>query len=392
MIQLPTSKASQNLMGQKMFEILTRAKELESKGRSILHFELGDPDFSTADQIVDTAVESLRRGRTHYEPSQGIAELLNKAADVTLRSRGFRPDLSQLLVTPGANFQIYLALACIADPGDEIIVPDPGFVSYCSVISYLGLKPIRVHVKEQRNFSVCADDIVALVTDRTKAIILNNPSNPTGGITDASEIEKIYEIAAKRGLYVISDEIYARIIYSKDKTFYSISEIDQCRERCILINGFSKAYAMTGWRIGVMTAPAYLTKKMKLLQETLLSCVPGFIQEAAATALDLDEDVWRTMVDEYRQRRDILVEGLNNTKGFTCTLPEGAFYAFPNISGTGFTDKNVAEILLDKCGVAVVPGSYFGMYGKDNIRLSYVCDVDTIREAIKRIQAEFGCA
>jgi len=373
-----------------MFQILAKAQELERQGRSILHFEIGDPDFSTDDRIVTAALEALKSGRTHYENSRGAVELLTKSAEVTERSRGFRPDLSQLLVTPGANIQIFLALSCIANPGDEVIVPDPGFVSYDAIISYLGLCSVKVPVQEDNKFSVMADDIESRISKKTKAIIINSPGNPTGGITPQVELEKIYDLAQKYNLFVLSDEIYARINYNKNSKFFSIASIDKCQERCIIINGLSKAYAMTGWRIGVLTAPTFLTAKMNLLLETLISSVPGFIQLAAVKALSLEADVSEKMIKEYELRRDILVDGLNAIAGFSCLIPEGAFYAFPNITKTGYSDVQVADILLNQCGIAVVPGSYFGPNGINHIRLSYVTGTEQIEEALARMREYFS--
>jgi len=390
MNELILSDSSSRLIGQKMFQILAKAQELEKLGKSILHFEIGDPDFATNDQIILAAIESLKIGRTHYENSKGALELRLKAAEVTERSRGFKPDISQLLVTPGANIQIFLALSCIANAGDEIIVPDPGFVSYEAIISYLGLSSVKVPIMEKNNFSMMASDVAPLITKKTKAIIINSPGNPTGGITPRDELEKLFELARKNNLFILSDEIYARIIYSKTAEFFSIASIDACKERCILINGLSKAYAMTGWRIGVLTAPSFLTEKMGLLLETLLSSVPGFIQMAAVKALSLDKSVAGDMINEYEHRRNILVNGLNSISGFSCLLPEGAFYAFPNITKTGLTDEQLSEILLEKCGIAVVPGSYFGPNGKNHIRFSYVSGIDKIEEAISRMKNYFN--
>jgi aspartate/methionine/tyrosine aminotransferase len=372
-----------------MFQVLARAQELERKGRKILHFEIGDPDFDTPQPVINAAIEALGSGQTHYTNSAGLLELREKAAEVTSRSRGFLPSVDQLLVTPGANFQIFLALSCIANPGDEILTPDPGFVSYEAIISYLGLKSRRYPVSEANDFEIKAQDIAKQISRNTKAIIINNPSNPTGGITSEGELRKIYKIAEDAGIFVLTDEIYARIMYLDESKYFSISSIDQCAERCVLINGLSKSYAMTGWRIGVITAPINLTKKMNLLLETLLSCVPGFIQAAAISALSLDPTVSRSMVMEYKYRRDTLVSGLNSIPGFTCKMPKGAFYAFPNVSKTGFSDIEISELLLEQCGIATVPGSYFGPNGASNIRFSYVCDVESIQEAIARLRNFF---
>ena len=383
------SDSSERLIGQKMFQILAKAQELERRGKSILHFEIGDPDFATDSRIIAAAVEALKSGRTHYENSRGAVELLTKSAEVTERSRGFKPDLSQLLVTPGANIQIFLALSCIANAGEEIIVPDPGFVSYEAIISYLGLVSVKVPVNEENKFSMMSRDVELRITEKTKAIIINSPGNPTGGITPKEELERLFALAEKHNLFILSDEIYARINYNKNSEFFSIASIDKCQKRCVVINGLSKAYAMTGWRIGVLTAPTFLTTKMSLLLETLISSVPGFIQLAAVKALSLEADVSEKMIKEYELRRDVLVHGLNSIPGFSCLVPEGAFYAFPNITKTGYSDEQVADILLNHCGVAVVPGSYFGPNGRNHIRFSYVSGIEKIEAALLRMRDYF---
>lgn len=384
------SELTQNLKGQEMFQILNKAKYLEKKGRNILHFELGDPEFDSPKPVIDRAIKSLKSGRTHYESSYGDINLREKAIEVTSKSRGFTPKIEQLLVTPGANFQIYLALACIANRGDEVIIPDPGFVSYLSIANYLGLKSIPLHIKEINKFRYRASDIKKLITSMTKVIIINSPSNPTGGVTEQKELELIYELAEKHNIWIISDEIYARIIYPEGPNFYSLGSIDKCLKRTIIVNGFSKAFAMTGWRVGVVTAPTFLTKKMNLLLETTLSCVPGFVQEGALEALLLKQEFWKSMVESYTKRRDRLVKGLNTIEGFSCSLPDGAFYAFPNIKNTGLNDLDLSNKLLNECGIAVTPGSFFGSKGSSNIRFSYVCGLSEIDEAIKRLQSCFG--
>ncbi len=384
------SEASKRLVGQKMFQILSTAKSLEKEGKHILHFELGDPEFDTPYPVIEKTIQSLKSGRTHYESSFGDLNLREKAIEVTFRSRKFTPKIEQVLVTPGANFQIYLALACIADKGDEIIIPDPGFVSYLSICNFLGLKSVPLHLKESNKFQHKASDIEKLITSKTRAIIVNSPGNPTGGVTEQNELKAIFEIADKHNIWIISDEIYARIIYPEGPKFFSIGSIDKCKERTIIVNGFSKAYAMTGWRVGVVIAPDFLTKKMNLLLETTLSCVPGFIQDGALEALCLKEKFWKSMVQDYKERRDHLVNGLNTIRGFQCSLPYGAFYAFPNIKDTGFSDLEISNKLLKECGIAVTPGSFFGSQGSSNIRFSYVCGISEINDAIGRLGSCFG--
>ena len=252
------------------------------------------------------------------------------------------------------------------------------------------MKAIPLHLKEANNFQYKACDITKLITSKTRAIVINSPGNPTGGVTEKKELEEIFEIAERFNIWIISDEIYARIIYPEGPKFFSVGSIDKCKERTIIVNGFSKAFAMTGWRVGIVTAPVFLTKKMNLLLESTLSCVPGFIQEGALEALSLKEEFWRSMVENYQERRNHLVQGLNSIKGFKCSLPHGAFYAFPNIKDTGLDDITISKELLVQCGIAITPGSFFGANGKNNIRFSYVSGLSEIDEAIKRLKTCFG--
>lgn len=381
------SDAAYKLQGQEMFQILARAKELEQQGKQIFHFELGDPDFDTPENIINAACDFLKRGETHYATSKGLLELRVTAADVTVRSRGFKPDLDQLLVTPGANVQVYYAIACTVNPGEEVIVPDPGFVSYFSIINFIGAKPVRTPLYEENEFRLNPDDVEKAITDKTRMIILNSPSNPTGAVITEEEIKRVYEIAEKYDIYLLSDEIYARMIYEDANTkFSSPSKYDHCKERTIVVNGFSKSYAMTGWRLGVVTGPAELIDKMRLLLETTTSCVSPFIQKAGVEALRGSQRSPTVMIDEYRGRRDILVHGLNTLPGVSCLKPKGAFYVFPNIRGTWLRSREFAEFMLNEAGVALAPGPIFGEYGEGYVRLSYANSIGYIEDGIERMR------
>ncbi|QNJ01751.1 pyridoxal phosphate-dependent aminotransferase [Synechococcus sp. PROS-U-1] len=386
----PLSDACRHLEGQQMFQILSKCKDIELSGEKILHFEIGDPDYDTPDEIVNAAISSLRSGRTHYESSSGNYNLINRAREVTLKSRGFQPDPDQLLVTPGANYQIFLSLACICNPGDEVLIPDPGFVSYKSVCQFLNLKPVYYPLRQVNNFEINHTDIEPLVTTKTKAIILNSPSNPTGSVSSEDQVVYLYNLCKDFNIWLVSDEIYARLIFSNSKAHFSASTIDQCKERVILINGFSKAFAMTGWRIGVVTAPTFVIEKMRLLLETSLSCVPPFIQDAACEALSVQSHVWKLMLTSYEQRRDLLWSGLSNLNSFKVYKPQGAFYIFPDITATGYSDIDLANILLDECRIAVTPGSFFGPSGKNHIRFSFCCPTEDIKVALELLYAKFG--
>lgn len=381
------SKAAYRLKGQAMFQILTRVREMEKAGKDIVHFELGDPDFDTPENIVNACYDSLKKGETHYAPSTGLKELKEEAAEVTLRSRGFMPELDQLLVCPGANVMIYYAISCTVEPSEEVIVPDPGFVSYFSIIDFLGVKAVRIPLKEENEFRLNPEDVEKAITGKTRMIIINSPSNPTGAVMTKEELTRIYEIAKKYDVYLISDEIYARMVYEEANTrYYSPSTLDHCKERTIVINGFSKSYAMTGWRLGVATGPSDLIKKMGLVLETLTSCVPPFIQRAGIEALKGSQERVYQMIDEYKKRRDVMVEGLNSLPGVTCLKPKGAFYVFPNIRGTGMRSQKFAEIMLEEAGVALTPGPVFGKNGEGYVRLCYVNSIENIRKGIERMR------
>jgi aspartate aminotransferase len=383
------SDLSTRLQGQGMFKILERANELEAQGREILHFELGDPDFNTPKGIVNACIDALRKGETHYAGSAGLLELRTAAANSTMRgSRKFKPDLDQLLVTHGANPQIYYALSCTVNPGEEVVVPDPGFVSYFSILSQIGIQANRVQLHEKNGFRLNPGDVRKAITKNTRAIIINSPSNPTGAVMTEQEVKGIYEIAKEHDLWLLSDEVYKRMIHDKPeggKVFTSPSEYDHCKERTIIINGFSKSHAMTGWRMGIATGPSEVIDKMRLQLETEQSCVPPFLQRACIEALEGGQKETYEMADEYKRRRDKIVRGLNQLDGISCLTPAGAFYAFPNVSGTGMTSDEFAGFMLDKAGVALTPGPIFGNYGEGYVRFSYVNSLERIENALERM-------
>lgn len=381
------SDAAHRLKGQAMFQILAHVRELEKQGREILHFELGDPDFDTPEHMVEAAYSALKSGDTHYAPSSGLTDLKHISSDVTTRSRGFKPDMNQLLVCAGANVMIYYAIACAVEPGEEVIVPDPGFVSYFSIMDFLGVKPIRIPLREENKFRLDPEDVEKVITPKTRMIIINSPSNPTGAMMTRDEIKKIYEIAEKHDVYLLSDEIYARMVYDDAYTkFSSPSVFDCCKERTIIVNGFSKSYAMTGWRLGVATGPASLIEKMGLLLETTSSCVSPFIQRAGIEALAGSQKKINDMVLEYRKRRDLMVKGLNELPGISCVKPDGAFYVFPNIKKIGMTSNGFTDFILKEAGVAVTPGNVFGENGEGYVRLCYVNSMSNIKKALEKIR------
>jgi len=375
------------LQGQKMFQVLARAKKLEQQGIDIIHLEIGDPDFSSPPNVVESACTALRDGHTHYAISAGLEEFREAAAKMTESSRGFLPDINQILVTPGGNIQIYLAIACTVNPGEEVIITDPCFVSYKSIIELCGAIAITVPLSEVNEFRLDPDDLREVITDKTRMIIINSPHNPTGSLLSEEEVKEIYQIVEDENLYLMSDEVYGRMVYSdSEKKFFSPSVYDQCKKRTFIIHSFSKSYAMTGWRIGAITGPENVVEKMALLLETITSCVSPFIHLAAIEAMTGSQEYVTDMIQSYRRRRDIIVDGLNEIRGITCLKPGGAFYVFPNITGTGLTSEEFSTLILDKVGVATCPGNYFGSAGEGYVRFCYANSEENIIEAIKRIK------
>lgn len=380
------SAAAKRIEGQPMFKVLARVQEMERAGRSVVHFEIGDPDFETPSNISEAAVESLRHGETHYTSSMGLYELRCAAGEATEVSRHFRPKTEQVLVAPGANILIYYAVRCLVDPGDEVIIPDPGFPTYRSVLNFCGAVPVGVGLREENEFRMNPRDIRDAISDRTRMIIINSPQNPTGALMTAQEIDEIFDIACNHDVYLFSDEIYSRMVYEGGYRFYSPSMRDQCRERTIVANGFSKAFAMTGWRLGCAIGPEEVIEKMGLLLQTTSSCVPPFIQRAGIEAIRGDQTAVQGMMTEYRQRRDLLVEGLNRLPGVRCLNPGGAFYAFPSITGTGMTSDEFARVMLEQGGVALLPGNCFGGHGEGYVRLCYASSKQNIADGLRRMR------
>jgi len=379
------SELSKRIDGQPMFKLLDKVKKLEHEGRDIIHFEIGDPDFETPENIVDAGIDAIKNGFTHYTSSFGLKEFRQKICETTERSRGFKPNLNQVLVTPGANIAIFYAISCIVDPGEEVIVPDPGFPTYYSIIKMCNVVPIRVPLLESNKFRMNPKDIENSITEKTRMIVINSPQNPTGSVMTEEEIKMTYDIAKKYDLFVYSDEIYARMIY-KDSVFSSPSIFDKCLERTIISNGFSKAFAMTGWRLGAVIGPPNVIEKMRLLLETTSSCVPPFIQKAGIEAIEGEQTSQKNMYVEYEKRRDLIVNGINSIPELTCVAPGGAFYVFVNIKKTGMTSETFCEYVLEDSGVAMLPGTSFGQFGEGFIRICYAVGQNEIKDALERIK------
>lgn len=380
------TKFANSLDGQPMFKVLAKVKEMQREGKDIVHFEIGDPDFDTPKNIVEAAVKALESGKTHYAPSGGIRELKEAIRDTTTKTRGFTPSLEQILVVPGVNIGIYYAVSCLVEPGDEVIVPDPGFPTYYSVIKACGAVPVRVPLKEEKSFQMDPEDVRQLITDKTRLIIMNSPQNPTGAVMTKEAVKEMAKLAEEHDVYLYSDEVYARMCFAEGSEFSSPSFLDHCQERVIVANGFSKTFAMTGWRIGALIGPEDVIAKMELLLQTTASCTNTFIQYAAIEAIQGDQSEVRQMVAEYKERMRLLVDGLNSIPGITCLEPAGAIYIFPNISGTGMTSEEFTDFALEKAGIAVLPGTNFGENGKGYIRMCVVSSRADIEKGVKRLK------
>ena len=379
------SDLSNRTDGQPMFKLLDKVKKLEVEGKEIIHFEIGDPDFRTPENISNAGIKAIKNGFTHYVSSSGLTEFRQKICETTEVSRGFKPNIDQVLVTPGANIAIFYAISCIVNPGEEVIVPDPGFPTYFSTIKMCNTKAVHVPLLETNKFRMNPKDIENSITEKTRMIIINSPQNPTGSVMTKEEIRMTYEIAEKHDLYLYSDEIYARMVY-KDSVFNSPSVYDKCQERTIISNGFSKAFAMTGWRLGAVIGPSNVVEKMKLLLETTSSCVPPFIQKAGIEAIEGEQTSQKSMYDEYEQRRNIVVDGINSIHGLSCITPGGAFYVFINIKKTGMTSESFCDYILEDAGVAILPGTSFGEFGEGFVRICYAVNQDKIKNALERIK------
>lgn len=384
------SFAAENVTGQPMFNTLDKVESLERSGKNILHFELGEPNFSTPKNITNAAIKALKNGDTHYVNSYGKYDLRSAVQNTTFISRGFKPDINQILVTPGANAIIFLAISCLVNPGEEIIIPDPGFPTYISAAKFCGVKIKTVPLYEENKFRLDPNDLSKVITKNTRLIIINSPSNPTGSKMKKDELLEVAKIAEKNDIYLLSDEIYGRMVFEGSDTFFSPGIYDLCKERTIIANGFSKAFAMTGWRVGVAIGPKKVIDKMMLVVQTINSCVPPFIQEGSIEAINGDKTGLNKMMKYYKKNRDYLVKGLNQIKGISCLNPEGAIYAFPNIKNTGLNSSEFADYVLNSCSVAVLPGHDFGPHGEGYVRFSYTTSYENVVEAVSRLNKVFG--
>ena len=365
------------------FEVLVRSRALEAQGRSIVHLEIGEPDFQTPQHIIDAAKQALDEGWTHYGPAQGLPELRAAIADYVSASRGIPVDADRVCVVPGGKPIIFFPMLALLEAGDEVIYPNPSFPIYESMIKFCGATPVPMPLLEDRGFSFDLNLFRDKLSARTKMVILNSPANPTGGVIPAEDIEAIAGMLRDRDVIVLSDEIYSRMSYGKQPV--SIATFPGMQEKTIILDGFSKTYAMTGWRMGYGVMPKFLVNPVNTLMVNSNSCTASFTQRAGIAALRGPQGPSEAMIAEFRRRRDAFVVALNEIPGFRCAMPEGAFYAFPNIEGTGWKSKPLADALLEQAGVACLSGTAFGAYGEGYIRFSYANSMENLMEAVKRV-------
>ena len=366
------------------FEVLNKARALERQGKDIVHLEIGEPDFDTPKDIVEAGIEALKAGWTHYGPSAGLPELRQAIADDVERSRGVKVTSDWVVVVPGGKPIIFFTMLALADAGDEIIYPNPGFPIYESMINYVGAKAVPIQLHEGKDFSLDVEELAHLITDRTKLIILNSPHNPTGGTLDKRDITGIAKVIGDRNIMVLSDEIYSRLMFDGAR-HYSIMAEPGFKERTILLDGFSKTYAMTGWRMGYGVMRPDLAAHIARLSTNSISCTASFTQVAGIEALRGHQAPVDRMRTEFQKRRDVFVAGLNRIKGFSCRVPKGAFYVFPNITKTGWKSKKLADALLEEAGVACLSGTAFGDYGEGYLRFSVANSLENLNRALGRV-------
>jgi len=365
------------------FEVLAKARALEKQGKDIVHLEIGEPDFDTPKNIKDAAMKALNAGYTHYVPSAGIPELRQAIADYISKTRNLNASPEEVVVTPGGKPIMFYTILALVNPGDEVLYPNPGFPIYESLINFVGAKPVPIPLEEKNDFSLDREYVKKMITKKTKLIIINSPENPTGGVLTREDLKVIADCIANRDdVFVLSDEIYSRIIY--EGKHESITAFPGMKEKTILLDGFSKTYAMTGWRLGYGVMRKDIASKFAQLMTNSNSCTSAFTQMAGVEALTGRQNEAERMVNEFKKRREVIVDGLNKIKGITCKKPHGAFYVFPNIEDTGMNCRELGEYLMSN-GVAVLPGTSFGKYGEGYLRLSFANSVENIKKALDRI-------
>lgn len=367
------------------FEVLAAAQQLERQGKSIIHFEIGQPDFSTFSYIKEAGISAINAGKTRYTPSLGTMALRKELAGAISKQKGVKLSYKNVAVTPGCKSAIFAALASVVGEGDEVIYPDPSFPAYKTLIDFFGGKAVPIPLLEERKFSFDMQEFKEKISNKTRAIIINSPGNPTGTIIPKEDLIEIANIAKKNDIWVITDEIYSRIIYS-DKKYESIYSIPGMKKRTFIVDGFSKAYAMTGWRLGYLIMPESMETHIDYLLNNAVSCTASFTQEAGLVALKGRQKDVTDMVKELHRRRDFVVEKLNEIPGVICAVPSGAFYAFPNIKSFKKSSKRIASYLLQEAGVALLDGTAFGEFGEGYLRISYATNMENLEEGLRRMK------
>jgi aspartate aminotransferase len=383
MIQL--AERTKRLGTETAFEVLVKARALEAQGKHVIHLEIGEPDFDTPANIKQAAMRALQDGYTHYGPAAGLPQLRKVIADDVSKSRGIAVDPDQVVVTPGAKPIMFFAILACVNEGEEVIYPNPGFPIYESIIEFINAKAVPLVLREEKGFRFDIDDLNKSITTKTRMLILNTPHNPTGSVLTADDLRQIADLAVKHDLIILSDEIYGRTVYDGFR-HVSIATFPGMQERTIILDGFSKTYAMTGWRLGYGVMPKHVAEIVAKLQINSTSCTASFTQIAGIEALTGPQTEADKMVEEFRRRRDAIVDGLNRIRGFRCHKPLGAFYVFPNITGTGMDSRTLADYLLNEAGVACLSGTAFGRFGEGYVRFSYANSLENINEALQRIE------
>jgi aspartate aminotransferase len=381
--ELRLAKRMARLGTETAFEVLVKARALEAQGRDIIHLEIGEPDFDTPGNIIEAGCDALRKGFTHYGPSAGMMELREVIAQYVSETRRVNVAPDEVVVVPGGKPIIFFSILALTEDGDEVIYPNPGFPIYESMIHYVGAKPVPIRLREELDFRLDVDELASLINDRTKLVIVNSPQNPTGGVLEKKDIDAIARAIGDRNIMVLSDEIYSRLIFEGEH--HSIMSLDGMKERTILLDGFSKTYAMTGWRMGYGVMRVDLAMHISRLMTNSSSCTASFSQVAGIEALRGPQKSVDRMLNEFKKRRDVMVAGLNKTKGFSCRLPHGAFYVFPNITQTGWPSKKLADSLLEDAGVAALSGTAFGEFGEGYLRFSVANSIQNIEKALQRV-------
>ena len=366
------------------FEVLAKARQLEAEGMDIVHLEIGEPDFDTPANIVKAGAEALTQGYTHYNPSPGFPEVRERLAQEISQTRGISVTRDNVVITPGGKPIMFFTMLALIDPGDEVLYPNPGFPIYESMIRFVGGVPVPMRLYESRDFNMDLDEVAGLVTPRTKLMVINSPNNPCGSVISKDDLEALADLARENEIMVLSDEIYSRFLYQD--AHHSVASFPGMRDRTIILDGLSKTYAMTGWRIGFGVMPLEFVEPISRLVTNSVSCTASFTQMAAIEAMNGPQDDAHSMVAEFKKRRDIIVEGLNRIPGIRCATPKGAFYAFPNVEETGITSRELADGLLNEAGVACLAGECFGEYGEGYLRFSFANSAENIELALSRIE------